>query len=127
MDEQTRLSRRERQIMDIVYTLSKASVTEVLGHLPDPPTRMSVRTTMRILEEKGHLKHTKRSREFIYHPTRRRRRVGQSALRRVLETFFDGSLEQAVAVHLSDPRTDVSDEERRRLADLILKARKKGG
>ena len=97
MDEQTRLSRRERQIMDIVYTLGKASVTEVLGHLPDPPTRMSVRTTMRILEEKGHLKHTKRSREFIYQPTRRRRRVGQSALRRVLETFFDGSLEQAVA------------------------------
>ena len=127
MDEQTRLSRRERQLMDIVYTLGKASVTEVLGHLPDPPTRMSVRTTMRILEGKGHLKHNKRSREFIYQPTRRRRRVGQSALRRVLETFFDGSLEQAVAVHLSDPRSDVSDEERRRLADLILKARKKGG
>ncbi|KPK79636.1 MAG: hypothetical protein AMJ81_12980, partial [Phycisphaerae bacterium SM23_33] len=94
MDEHNQLSRRERQIMDIVYARGVASASRVLEDMPDPLSRATVRTMLRILEEKGHLKHHKQGREFIYQPTRPRRRVGQSALRRVLNTFFDGSLEQ---------------------------------
>ena len=85
-----------------------------------------MRTLLRILEDKGHLKHTKRGREFIYRPTRRRARAGQSALQRVLRTFFDGSLEKAVSVHLSDPGSNLTPEELKRLASLIRHARRKG-
>ena len=126
MDHHSQLSRRERQMMDIVYARGEASATVVLGDLPDPPSRISVRTILRILEEKGHLKHTKQGREFIYRPTRPRKRAGAAALRRVLQTFFDGSLEQAVATHLTDARTDVSRVELERLARLIRDAKKKG-
>lgn len=128
MDDQADrdLSRRERQIMGIVYARGQASATEVLNGLPDPPTRTAVRTLLRILEDKGHLKHTKRGREFVYRPTRPRARAGRSALRRVLQTFFDGSLENAVAVHLSDPQSALSAEELERLADLVRRARKRG-
>ena len=120
------LSRRERQIMDIIYARSEASATDVLNDMPDPPTRTAVRTMLRILEEKGHLVHKKKGREFIYQPTRARTRAGLSALRRVVQTFFEGSLEKAVAVHLSDPKSDLSEDELKRLADLIRLARKKG-
>ena len=127
MDEQSQLSRRERQIMDIVYTKGEASATDVLADLPNPPTRTSARTMLRILEERGHLKHYKRSREFIYQPVRPRGRAGQSAMRRVLSTFFDGSLEQAVAAHLSDSAAKLSTEELNKLSKLIRDAEKKGG
>jgi len=120
------LSRRERQIMDIIYARGEASATDVLSYMPDPPTRTAVRTMLRILEEKGHLVHKKKGREFIYQPTRARTRAGLSALRRVVQTFFEGSLEKAVAVHLSDPKSDLSEDELKRLADLIRQARKKG-
>jgi len=120
------LSRRERQIMDIIYARGEASATDVLSDMPDPPTRTAVRTMLRILEEKGHLVHKKKGREFIYQPTRARTRAGLSALRRVVQTFFEGSLEKAVAVHLSDPKSDLSEDELKRLADLIRQARKKG-
>lgn len=120
------LSRRERQIMDIIYARGEASATDVLSDMPDPPTRTAVRTMLRILEEKGHLVHKKKGREFIYQPTRARARAGLSALRRVVQTFFEGSLEKAVAVHLSDPKSDLSEGELKRLADLIRQARKNG-
>ncbi len=126
MDEQSQLSRRERQIMDIVYARGEASATHVLNELPNPPSRASVRTMLRILEERGHLKHYKKSREFIYQPIRPRKRAGQSALRRVLSTFFDGSLEQAVVAHLGDSAAELSTEELNRLAKLIRQAGKKG-
>ena len=100
-------------------------VLEALNDLPDPPSRTAVRTMMRILEEKGHLKHNKKGREFIYRPVRPRARAARSALRRVLQTFFDGSLEQAVAVHLFDTKSKLSDDELKRLADLIREAEKK--
>jgi len=119
------LSRRERQIMTICFSLGEASATDVWRRLPDPPSRTAVRTLLGILEEKGHLDHAKRGREFIYKPTRPRRKAGQSALRTVLQTFFDGSLEEAVAAHLSDPGAAPSDEELRRLAGLIREARQK--
>ena len=126
MDEQSQLSRRERQIMDIVYTREEASATDVLRELPKPPSRASVRTMLRILEQRGRLKHYKKGREFIYQPVSPRTRAGQSAMRRVLNTFFDGSLEQAVAAHLSDATADLSAEERNRLAELIRQAGTKG-
>jgi predicted transcriptional regulator len=105
--------------MDAVYAVGGATVTDVWLALPDPPSRASIRTLMRILEEKGHLRHRKRGREFVYRPVRARARAGRSALRRVLETFFDGSLEKAVAAHLSNPSTQLSDDEAKRLAELI--------
>src|SRR3982751_4137565 len=94
------LSRRERQIMDIVYARGEASAQDVVGDLPDPPGKTAVRTLLRILEEKGHLTHRKQGLMYIYQPSRPRGRAGRSAFQRVLQTFFDGSLEQAVAAHL---------------------------
>ena len=126
MDDQSQLSRRERQIMDIVYARQEASATDVLAELPNPPSRASVRTMLRILEERQHLKHYKKGREFIYQPIRPRRRAGQSAMRRILRTFFDGSLEQAVAAHLGDSAARLSTEELSRLARLIRQAGTKG-
>ncbi len=126
MDAQERLSRRERQIMDIVYAMGSATATQVLDGMPDAPTRTAVRTMLRILEDKGHLRHVKKGREFVYQPVRPRKRAGQSALRRTLETFFDGSLEKAVAAHLADPGAEPSAEELRRLVKLIRRAGGKG-
>jgi predicted transcriptional regulator len=121
------LSRRERQIMDVVYACGEASAAEVVERIPDPPTRTAVRTMLRILEEKGHLRHRKQGREFIYQPTRARQRAGQSALRGVLATFFEGSLEKAVAAHLADPAAEPTPDELARLARLIREAKKREG
>jgi predicted transcriptional regulator len=126
MDGLTHLSRRERQIMDVIYASGQASATQVLESMPDPPSRAAVRTFLRILEDKGHLRHFKRGKEFIYCPTRPRSRVARSALEGVLRTFFEGSIEQAVAARLSDHKVSVSDNELRRLAELINQARGKG-
>lgn len=120
------LSRRERQIMDVVYRLGEASAAEVMENLPDPPSYSAVRAMLRILEEKGHLKHTKNRAKYIYRPTRPRKRVGRSALKRVLSTFFDGSPENAVAALLEDSDLEISDEQLARMADLIGRARKEG-
>ena len=125
MTSDDQLSRRERQIMQIIFARGEASATEVLSSMQDPPTRTSVRTFLRILEHKGYLKHRKRSREFIFRPTHERRQAGRSAFRRMLDTFFQGSLEKAVATHLSDPRAGVSPEELRRLWLLIKQAKNK--
>jgi BlaI family penicillinase repressor len=120
------LSRRERQIMDIIYARGEATALDVLAGLPDPPTKTAVRTLLRILEEKGHLRHRIDGQTYVFSPSRPRENAGKSALRRVLDVFFGGSLEQAVAVHLGDSATDLSPDELRRLASLIQKARKKG-
>ena len=127
MDKQETLSRRERQIMDIVYSRKEATVNEVMADIPDPLLRVTVRTMLRILEEKGHLKHTMRGREFVYRPVRARRRAGQSAMRRLLNTFFDGSLTEAVAAHMVDAAAELDEAELKRLAALIRKAPKKKG
>ena len=126
MDTHIHLSRREREIMDIVYARGQASATEVLEDMPDLLTRSSVSTMLRILEEKGHLKHKKKSREFIYQPIKARKRAGQSAMRRVLKTFFDDSLEKALAAHMADPRAKLSASELKRLGELIRQVQKKG-
>ena len=123
--EDVQLSRRERQLMDIVYARGDATVSQVLADLPDPPTRTAVRTLLRILEEKGHLTHSKAKREFVYHPVKPRNRAGRSALQRLLRTFFDGSIEKAVAAHFADPDTDLSQVELKRLTKLVKDARQK--
>ena len=126
MDIGSQLSRRERQIMDIVFTRGEASGADILDKLPHPPTPGALRTMLRILEDKGHLKHHKKGRQYIYRPTRSRRQVGPPALRRVLDTFFGGSIRNAVAAHLAQRDADVTDEELRHLAELIRQARGKG-
>ena len=113
--------------MEIVYAGGEATATQVLQHLPEAPTRTSVRTFLRILEAKGFLKHTKRSREFVYQPTYNREDVGQSAFERVLATFYGGSLEKAVAAHLAESGSQMTPEELRRLSALIRQARKQEG
>ncbi len=125
MSDFSNLSRRERQIMEIIYARGEATATEVLDAMADAPTRTAVRTFLRILEEKGHVRHLKRGREFVYRPLRRREQAGQSALQSLLRTFFEGSLEKAVASHLSDPETTITEEERKRLASLIRQAKEK--
>jgi BlaI family transcriptional regulator, penicillinase repressor len=124
MSELSQLSRRERQIMEVIYTRGEATATDVLDALDDPPTRTAVRTFLHILEQKGYLKHTKRGREFVFQPTQARERTGQSAFGRVLQTFFGGSLEKAVASYLADPSSEISPVELRRLSALINKAKR---
>ncbi len=123
MDVQSQLSRRERQIMDIIYAHGEASIGEVLKEIPDPPARGALGRLMTILENKGHLKHYQKGREYIYQPTLSPKKAGPSAMRRVVDTFFGGSLRQAVAAHLAQRNTDISDEELKRLAELIRHAR----
>ncbi len=120
------LSKREQQIMDVVYARGRATVTEVWRQIPQPPSRTAVRTILRILEEKGHLKHVQAGRQFVYEPTRPRRAAGLSALQRVLATFFDGSLSTAVAAHLADPREKPSAGELARLRQAVQEAQQKG-
>ena len=126
MDLQSQLSRRERQIMDIVYAHGEASISDVLAEIPDPPARGALGRLMTILEHKGHLKHYQKGRQYIYQPTISPAKAGPSAMRRVVDTFFGGSLRQAVAAHLAQKDTDISDEELKRLAGLIRQARGKG-
>lgn len=117
------LSRRERQIMDILYQRGKASASEVLEALPDPPSYSSVRTLLRILEEKGHARHEEDGKRYLYQPTQGRTSAARGALRNVLHTFFGGSLTQAVATLLSDKETNLSDEDMARLEAIIEEAR----
>lgn len=121
------LSRRERQIMDIVFQRKEASVTDVLEELPDPPSYSSVRTLMRILEEKGHLKHRKVGAKYLYSATVSRARAGKSALQRLLGTFFDGSVEKAVSTLLDLESRSLSEADFDRLEEQIRQARDKGG
>jgi BlaI family transcriptional regulator, penicillinase repressor len=120
------LSRRERQIMDIVYAQGEISAAGVHAALPDAPSYSAVRALLAILVEKGHLKHRSEQGRYIYVPTRRRAQVGRSALRRVLDTFFEGSLEKAVAALLNGADANLTEEELQRLSQLIQQARKEG-
>ena len=117
-----KLSRRERQIMDIIYQHGQMSVADVLENLPDAPSYSTVRALLRILEEKGHLTHQKDGPRYIYCPTQPRHQAGRSALKQIVQTFFDKSIEQTVAALVSD--AEVSDEELDRLSQLIEQAKK---
>ena len=124
--KENQLSKRERQIMDVVYSLGRATATQVLERLDDPPSRSSVRTFLTILERRGQLRHRKAGKEYVYEPILPRKNVGKSALKRVLDVFFAGSLESAVTAHLLDPGTELSKEELKRLSAIIAQTRKKG-
>src|SRR5439155_10367737 len=116
-------------IMDVVYAHGEATISQVMAGIPDPPMRGALRTLLRILERKGHLaRRQQRGRELVYRPTQARGHAGRSALGRVLDVFFGGSLEHAVAAHLSDPRraAKLTPDELRRLSDLVEKAMKRG-
>ena len=120
------LSRRERQIMDIIYQLGQATAAEVLERLPAPPTNSAVRTMLKLLEEKGFLKHKQEGVRYIFLPTLAREKAGKSALKQLVDTFFDGSESEAVAAILDLSRTKISQEELDRLSELIDEARRKG-
>jgi len=120
------LSRRERQIMDVIYGRGKATAAEVLGGLADAPSYSAVRALLRILEEKGHLRHKEVKGKYIYSPTRARGRAGRGALRRVLRTFFDSSPAKAMAALLEASDTQLTDQELAEISALIEQARHRG-
>jgi predicted transcriptional regulator len=120
------LSRREQQIMDVIYSRGQATATEVMEGLHDAPSYSAVRALLRVLEEKGHLRHKQDGQRYVYHPTVARERAKRSALRRVLQTFFDNSAEEAVAALLDISQERISDEELKRMEDLIKQARTEG-
>jgi predicted transcriptional regulator len=120
------LSRRERQIMSIVYQLGRATAADVLGELEDPPSYSAVRSHLRILEEKGHLRHEQDGPRYVFLPTLPRDRARLGALRQVLHTFFDGSASQAMAALLDSSDRPVSPQELDQLARLVEHARKEG-
>jgi predicted transcriptional regulator len=124
--EHATLTRRERQIMDILYKRGRATASEVLDELPGSPHYSTVRTQLRVLEEKGHVTHEEDGVRYVYMPAVPRRAARKSALRHLVDTFFDGSAEQVVAAVLGGEGTKLSEDELDRIADLIEKAKKEG-
>ena len=121
------LSRRERQIMDILFRRERATAAEVMDELPGEPSYSTVRTQLRVLEEKGHVRHELDGVRFVYMPVLARQAARKSALRHLVHTFFDGSSEQAVAALLGGEGARLTDEQLDRIAAMIAKARKEGG
>jgi BlaI family transcriptional regulator, penicillinase repressor len=120
------LSRRERQIMDVVYRLGRATAAEVQQELPDPPSYSAIRALLRVLEEKGHVRHEQDGPRYVFLPTVSRDKARRSALKQLVQTFFDGSTAQAVAALLGEPRSNLSDDDLDRLSRMIEQARKEG-
>jgi len=120
------LSRRERQIMDVIYSKGRATAAEVLEEIPQPPGYSAVRAMLRLLEEKGYLRHEQDGPRYVFLPTLSRERARQSAMKQLLQTFFDNSAEQAVAALLDMSRARLSDAELDRLSEMIERARKEG-
>ena len=126
MTEAMQLSRRERQIMDVIYRSGRATAAEVMEQMPDPPSYSAVRAMLRLLEEKGHLQHEQDGPRYVFVPTVGREKARRSALRHIVSTFFDGSVEQAVAALLDGSDARLSEAELTRLSDRIALARKEG-
>lgn len=120
------LTRREREIMDILYRRGRATAGEVMEDLPGSLHYSTVRTQLRVLEEKGHVSHEEHGLRYVYVPAVPRRAARKSALRHLVDTFFDGSAEQVVAAVLGGEGSKLSEEELNRIADLVAKARKEG-
>jgi BlaI family penicillinase repressor len=120
------LTRRERQIMDILYRRGRATANEVMEELPGSPSYSTVRTQLRVLEEKGHVHHEEEGLRYVYSPAVPRHAARKSALRHLMHTFFDGSAEKVVAALLGGEGARLSDEELARVAELIARARKGG-
>jgi predicted transcriptional regulator len=120
------LSRRERQIMDVLYQRGRATAAEIHQSLPDPPSYSAVRAKLRVLEDKGHVKHQEEALRYVYVPTLAPDRARRSALRHMVDTFFNGSVEQVVAALVDRSAVNVSDDELERLSVMIDKARQEG-
>ncbi len=120
------LSRRERLIMDVLYRRGRATAAEVLADLPGSPSYSTVRTQLRVLEEKGHVRHEEAGLRYVYAPALPRRAARKSALKHLAETFFDGSAEQLVAAVLGGEAARLTESDLDRIADLVEKARKGG-
>jgi predicted transcriptional regulator len=121
----TQLSRRERQIMDVIYRHGKVTAADVLAELPEPPSYSAVRAMLRLLEEKGHVRHEQDGPRYVYTPTVNRDKARRSAMRHLVRTFFDGSTEDAVAALLQNDN-GMSEDELARLGKLIDGAKKEG-
>ncbi len=126
MSKEEHLSRRERQIMDVLHQQGRASAAEVLAGLPEAPSYSAVRALLRILEEKGHIKHLRDGARYVYQPRASRETARRSALKRVVATFFQGSVAQTVAALLETTDTRLSDAELHELQQTIEQARKEG-
>ena len=120
------LSRRERQIMDAIYRMEKATAAEVMDSIPDAPSYSAVRALLRILEEKGHLTHDKVGPRYVYRPTVSLERAKKTAMRHLLSTFFEGSVSQAVAALLDVQNRELDEAELDRLAEIISEAKTEG-
>ncbi|MSR60898.1 MAG: BlaI/MecI/CopY family transcriptional regulator [Planctomycetes bacterium] len=120
------LSKRERQILDVLYRLGEASASEVVASFPDEAGDASIRKLMRVLEEKGYLAHARRGHEYVYRPTVAHKDASRSALRHVVETFFGGSAHKAVSALIDPSQRRLTDEERAQLEKLIGKAAGEG-
>ena len=123
---QPALSRRERQILDVLYARGRATAAEVREGLPDPPSYSAVRTLLRIIEEKGHVRHEADGARYVYMPTVSHGSAQRSAMRHVLDTFFKGSATQAIAALLDEGAGKLSERDFDRLAALIAEARREG-
>jgi BlaI family penicillinase repressor len=119
-----KLSRRERQIMDILYRLGRATASEVQEQLSGKPAYSTVRAQLRVLEEKGELRHEEEGLRYVYMPRQARHQIQQSALKHLIETLFEGSAEKVVAALLGKGSSDISEEQLERMADMIDRARK---
>jgi len=119
----TTLTRRERQIMDALFRRGRATAAEIMADLPGTPSYSTVRTQLRVLEEKGHVRHEEEGVRYVYLPVVRRHAARKSALKHLVDTFFDGSAEKAVAALLGGEATRVSSEELDRITEIIAKAR----
>jgi predicted transcriptional regulator len=122
----TTLTRRERQIMDVLYRAGRATAAEVMAALPGEPNSSTVRTQLRVLEEKGHVRHDEEGLRYVYSPAVPRHAARKSALKHLVDTFFDGSAEQVVAAVLGGEGARLSDEDLKRIAELVADARKEG-
>ena len=120
------LTRREREIMDILHRRGRATAHEVLDDLADPPSYSAVRTFLRLLEERGHVRHEQDGPRYVYTPTVARREAQRSALAHLVDTFFDGSVEAAVASLVESSKPKLSAQELDRIAALVAKAKKEG-
>ncbi len=120
------LTRREREIMDILHRRGRATAHEVLAELADPPSYSAVRTFLRLLEERGHVRHEQDGPRYVYTPTVARRDAQRSAIAHLVDTFFDGSVEDAVTTLVESSKPKLSKQELERIATLIAKAKKEG-
>ena len=120
------LSRRERQIMDIIYRMGSATAADVMENLPDPPSYSAVRALLKVLELKGHLKHRQDGPRYVFSAKLSREKAKRSALTHLLQTFFDGSTEEAVATLLDVSKSELSDADLDRLTQLIKQAKQEG-